>query len=76
MLSVLIGNLLRNAVAYTDSGRVRVEIDTGAIVIEDTGVGVPEERVRDIGRPFVRGSTGRPGHGVGLTVVTRMRDRG
>ena len=75
VLSILIGNLLRNAVAYTDSGRVRVEIGTGAIVIEDTGVGLSEERVRDIGRPFVRGSTERPGHGVGLTIVRRLSDR-
>lgn len=75
VLSILIGNLLRNAVAYTDSGRVRVEIGTGAIVIEDTGVGLPEERVRDFGRPFVRGSSERPGHGVGLTIVRRLSDR-
>ena len=75
VLSILIGNLLRNAVAYTDSGRVRVEIGTDAIVIEDTGVGLPDERVRDIGQPFVRGSTGRPGHGVGLTIVRRLSDR-
>jgi len=75
VLSILVGNLLRNAVAYTDNGRVRVEIGTGAIVIHDTGVGLSEERVRDIGRPFVRGSTERPGHGVGLTIVRRLSDR-
>ena len=75
VLSVLIGNLLRNAVAYTDAGRVRVEVDADAIMIEDTGIGLPAERVRDMGRPFVRGSTGQPGHGVGLTIVRRLSDR-
>ena len=75
VLSVLIGNLLRNAVAYTDAGRVRVEIDTSSITIEDTGIGLPAERVRDVGRPFVRGSGGPPGHGVGLTIVRRLSDR-
>jgi signal transduction histidine kinase len=75
VLSVLIGNLLRNAVAYTDAGRVRVEIDADAIMIEDTGIGLPAEHVRDMGRPFVRGSTGQPGHGVGLTIVRRLSDR-
>ena len=75
VLSVLIGNLLRNAVAYTDAGRVRVEIDASSITIEDTGVGLPAERVRDVGRPFVRGSSGPPGHGVGLTIVRRLSDR-
>jgi signal transduction histidine kinase len=75
VLSVLIGNLLRNAVAYTDAGRVRVEIDASSITIEDTGIGLPAERVRDVGRPFVRGSSGQPGHGVGLTIVQRLSDR-
>jgi len=65
VLSVLLGNLLRNAVAYTNAGRVRVEIQADAVVIEDTGVGLPEGRIREMGQPFVRGSTGRPGYGVG-----------
>jgi len=75
VLSVLIGNLLRNAVAYTNEGRVRVEIQTDAVVIEDTGVGLPAGRIREMGQPFVRGPTGRPGYGVGLTIVRRLSDR-
>ena len=75
VLSVLIGNLLRNAVAYTNEGRVRVEIQADAVVIEDTGVGLPAGRIREMGQPFVRGPTGRPGYGVGLTIVRRLSDR-
>jgi len=75
VLSVLVGNLLRNAVAYTNEGRVRVEIQADAVVIEDTGVGLPAGRIREMGQPFVRGSTGRPGYGVGLTIVRRLSDR-
>lgn len=75
VLSVLIGNLLRNAAAYTERGRVRVVIDAPGLVIEDTGVGMPAERVRDMYRPFVRGASARPGHGVGLTIVRRLSDR-
>jgi signal transduction histidine kinase len=75
VLSVLIGNLLRNAVAYANAGRVHVEILADAVVIEDTGVGLPAGRIREMGQPFVRGSTGRPGFGVGLTIVQRLSDR-
>ena len=75
VLSVLLGNLLRNAVAYTHAGRVRVEIQPDAVVIEDTGVGLPAGRLRDLDQPFVRGSTGGPGYGVGLTIVRRLSDR-
>lgn len=75
VLSVLIGNLLRNAVAYTERGHVRVVIDSHGLEIEDTGIGLPPERVRDLRRPFVRGASRHPGHGVGLTIVHRLSDR-
>ncbi len=75
VLSVLVGNLLRNAVAYTERGRVRVMIGPHGLEIEDTGVGLPPERVRDLRRPFVRGASRHPGHGVGLTIVHRLSDR-
>lgn len=75
VLSVLVGNLLRNAVAYTERGRVRVAIDARGVEIEDTGVGLPPERARDLRRPFVRGASRHPGHGVGLTIVHRLSDR-
>jgi signal transduction histidine kinase len=75
VLSVLLGNLLRNAVAYTDSGRVCVEIHPDAVVIEDTGVGLPTVHQRDMHQPFGRGPTGKSGYGVGLTIVRRLSDR-
>jgi signal transduction histidine kinase len=75
VLAVLLGNLLRNAVAYTERGRVRVTIDSEGVEIEDTGVGIPPERVRDLRRPFLRGANRLPGHGVGLTIVHRLSDR-
>lgn len=75
VLSVMLGNLLRNAVAYTERGRVRVTIGPQIVEIEDTGVGLPPERVRDLRRPFLRGAHRHPGHGVGLTIVHRLSDR-
>jgi signal transduction histidine kinase len=75
VLSVMLGNLLRNAVTYTERGRVLVTVDEGGVEIEDTGVGMPPERVRDLRRPFLRGAHRQPGHGVGLTIVHRLSDR-
>lgn len=75
VVSVLVGNLLRNAVAYTERGSVRVEIDAGGIVIQDTGVGMSAEQMQQLYRPFVRGESRRPGFGVGLTIVRRISDR-
>lgn len=75
VLSVLLGNLLRNAAAYTEAGHVIVAIEPGAVVIEDTGGGLPAGNLGSMHRPFVRGATGRPGYGVGLTIVRRLSDR-
>jgi signal transduction histidine kinase len=76
VLSVLLGNLLRNAFSYTDAGEVTVEVEPGRVVIRDTGVGIAPEKVGDMYRPFVRADESRRGgHGVGLTIVRRLSDR-
>ena len=76
VLSVLLGNLLRNAFSYTDAGEVTVEVERGRVVIRDTGVGIAPEKVGEIYRPFVRADESRRGgHGVGLTIVRRLSDR-
>lgn len=88
VLSVLIGNLLRNAVHYTDEGEVRVRVGRGFVEISDSGPGIPRDEVAKVFRPFYRaGEAGAPapggapgrrprgGHGVGLTIVKRLADR-
>jgi signal transduction histidine kinase len=73
---VLLGNLLRNAFAYTDAGEVTVDVGAASVVIRDTGVGIAPGQVEVMYRPFVRGDAGRRGgHGVGLTIVRRLSDR-
>ena len=76
VLSILLGNLLRNAFSYTDAGEVVVEITERKVRIRDTGVGMAAERIEEMFRPFVRGEGNRRGgHGVGLTIVRRLSDR-
>lgn len=76
VISVLIGNLLRNAVNYTDAGKIDVRIREGELAIEDSGIGIPQQQVEQIFQPFFRGSATQPGgHGVGLTIVKRLSDR-
>ena len=76
VLSILVGNLLRNAFSYTDQGQVVVEIGERQVRIRDTGVGIPATQIEEMFRPFVRGQgQRRGGHGVGLTIVRRLSDR-
>lgn len=75
VLSVLIGNLIRNACTYTASGEVRVIIESLRLTIEDSGVGIPADQIERVFEPFYRGSSTGEGHGVGLAIVKRLSER-
>jgi signal transduction histidine kinase len=80
-MSQVINNLLENSIRYTNKGgsitiTVREEKDTVAIVISDTGVGIPEEDLAHIWERFYRvdksRSTDRGGSGLGLAIVKEL----
>jgi len=73
---VVISNLLRNACAYTDSGRIRVEVGNGKVVVSDTGIGMSPEALAKVFEPFFRAEPGRHhGSGLGLPIVRRLCER-
>ncbi|WP_044873612.1 HAMP domain-containing sensor histidine kinase [Pseudomonas sp. LFM046] len=75
LLRSVLGNLLRNALHYTDSGSIRLVLKDGGFVVEDSGVGIPEEDREAMFRPFVRGPARRgDGLGLGLSLVQRICD--
>ncbi|NEX19796.1 HAMP domain-containing histidine kinase [Thiorhodococcus mannitoliphagus] len=71
VLSMVLGNLLRNALAFTQEGHVRLRIESLLVAIEDTGSGLDPATGQDLFRPFVRGSDSR-GAGLGLSLVQRL----
>ena len=74
-LHAVMGNLLRNALHYTDSGFIRLTLEPSGFVVEDSGVGIPEEKRQAMFQPFVRGSEKRgEGLGLGLSLVQRICD--
>jgi signal transduction histidine kinase len=74
LLAVVLGNLLRNAFAYTDRGRIIVRLDACCVSIEDNGPGIaPEDRER-VFRPYYRGARSS-GAGLGLSLVRRICER-
>lgn len=72
-----LSNLIENAIHYGGSARVFVRKDgQGAeIVVEDSGPGIPEDRIADALQPFVRLDTARArdtaGMGLGLAIVRK-----
>jgi signal transduction histidine kinase len=76
VLSVMLGNLLRNACHYTDQGSVTVTVRRGAISVTDTGVGMNAEELARVFEPFVRvGDRKKDGQGIGLSIVQRLSRR-
>ncbi len=72
-LHAVMGNLLRNALHYTEQGFIRLTLEPTGFVVEDSGVGIPEEKREAMFEPFVRGSEKRgEGLGLGLSLVQRI----
>jgi PAS domain S-box-containing protein len=86
-LRQILFNLVGNAVKYTARGEVRLEAyplplrPPGAdlslhLAVIDTGIGIPEERLKDIFEPFIQVETPytrrQGGTGLGLSIVRRL----
>jgi signal transduction histidine kinase len=74
VLAMVIGNLLRNALTFTDVGEVRIRLESGAVQVEDTGQGLQVPDIQQLFDPYVRGGKSR-GAGLGLSLVQRLCDR-
>jgi len=79
----ILGNLIDNAVKFTpDEGQVAIRVrqvpDALNIFIEDTGIGIPKEKLGRIGRPFeqVEGDLIRSykGSGLGLAIARSLTE--
>jgi signal transduction histidine kinase len=73
LLRSVMGNLLRNAWHYTDHGFIRLTLTDQGFSVEDSGIGIPEEKRQAMFQPFVRGDEQRgEGLGLGLSLVQRI----
>ena len=80
----IMSNLIINARKYTESGEVRVMLTARRegqgsvleVVVKDTGIGMSEQLVSQLGEPFVRGATqrwqGEAATGLGLSIVKQL----
>lgn len=74
VLTVVLGNLLRNALAYTHRGAIHVRLDSASFTIIDTGIGIAPSELPRVFDRYYRGEASR-GAGIGLALVKRICDR-
>ncbi|QPC83905.1 hypothetical protein G4Y79_05870 [Phototrophicus methaneseepsis] len=83
-LQQIITNLVSNAIKFTETGSVTVDVDRQAanqwqVVVTDTGVGIPKDKLEEIFEPFkqVDGSATRKykGTGLGLSITKRLTEK-
>ena len=75
VIAVVLGNLLGNAIRYTSSGEVRIEVEKGRVRILDTGPGIAEDELPQVFDRHFRGrDAGGKGSGLGLSIVKRLCD--
>ena len=75
VIQIILTNLLRNALNYTQQGSVIVRIRKNTISVIDTGIGMSPEELQHAFEPFYRGERSRAssmGHGLGLSIVRRL----
>ena len=75
----MVFNLVDNAIRYTEQGgKVVVLVEPNAIVVKDTGIGIPEESQLRIFERFYRVDKSRSketgGTGLGLAIVKHIAE--
>lgn len=78
VVDIVLGNLIRNAVSYTQNGSVNVSVERGKVSVRDTGVGMSGQELANAFEPFYRADESRglsKGHGLGLSIVKRVANQ-
>lgn len=72
-------NMMDNAIKYvTKDGKITVQMSDESLSIQNTSEPIPEDVLRNIWNPFVKGDNSRHGHkgtGLGLSIVKTIMDR-
>ena len=73
LFSIVVANLIRNAVAHTEGGAIEVLLAPGQLTVQDSGTGIVDEEIGRVFQRYYRGA-GSAGSGIGLSLVKRICD--
>ena len=75
-VKIVLSNLVKNAVNYTEAGAVTIVIEDNAVSVIDTGAGISEAKLPGLFDPWkAESENSRSGFGVGLSIVKRLCDQ-
>lgn len=69
----LIDNLLSNAIKYNrQHGKLEACLDQDGLIIRDSGIGIEQEKLKEIFQRFKRADSSEGGFGIGLHIVSKI----
>ncbi len=68
---IAVANLLRNAFSYTESGTIKIDLNSQQFTVSDTGPGISPQLHNDITKAEVQGGNST-GFGLGLHIVSQI----
>jgi len=72
VLSIVINNIILNAVKHTNQGQINIFIRDSMVVVQDFGPGMDDETQSRLFMRYERGQSGNEGSGIGLFLVGRF----
>lgn len=69
----IINNLVSNAIKYNKiGGQLDISLKNRILKISDTGIGIDEEKLKDIYKRYYRATSEQGGFGIGLNIVNHI----
>jgi len=66
----VINNLISNAIKYNiPNGTIQIVVNKNSIIVQDSGIGIAQEKQKEIYKRFYRATTQAGGFGLGLNIV-------
>lgn len=73
-LAILLSNLVGNAFGHTQQGEIRIYMEGGSLVVDDSGPGIAPDLRERLFAPGAKGE-GSTGFGLGLSIARRLGER-
>ena len=69
----VVNNLISNAIKYNKvGGQIDISLKNRILKISDTGIGIEEEKLKDIYKRYYRATSEQGGFGIGLNIVSKV----